>query len=110
MAKNVLVDIDGTVCEDISNENSHLFSSAQVMPGAVEGIAKLSQNHTITFFTARTEDHRAVTTAWLDKHGFIYKGVIFNKPRSRGHPGGYVWIDNINVQGVTFKTWDNVQV
>jgi hypothetical protein len=106
MAKNILVDIDGTVCEDVDNEFSNRFSTARVLPGAVESINRFAnEGHSVTFFTARTSEHKEDTIKWLDAHGFVYKDIIFNKPRSKGYPGGYVWIDNINVAAITFKTW-----
>ena len=33
-----LIDIDGTVCEDIPNEESHRFRTANVLPGAKEKV------------------------------------------------------------------------
>jgi len=37
MKKRVyLVDIDGTICDDIKNEESHLYSDAKVYDGALE--------------------------------------------------------------------------
>ena len=109
MAKNILIDIDGTICEDIPNELSNQFSTAKVYPGAVESVNKfVNEGHTVTFFTARTTEHKKETIAWLDRHGFVYSDVIFNKPRSKGHPGGYMWIDNVNVSGIKFISWDRV--
>jgi uncharacterized HAD superfamily protein len=34
--KNFLVDIDGTICDDIKNEDSHLYATAEHFPDALE--------------------------------------------------------------------------
>ena len=57
------------------------------------------EGHVITFFTSRTEEHRAVTEEWLDKHKFKYHGILFGKPRG----GNYHWIDNHIVKATRFK-------
>ena len=57
------------------------------------------EGHIITFFTSRTEDHREVTTQWLDKHGFKYHGLLMGKPRG----GNYHWIDNHLVRATRYK-------
>ncbi len=42
MKKRVyLVDIDGTICDDIKNEESHLYPDAKVYEGALEELNKL---------------------------------------------------------------------
>jgi histidinol phosphatase-like enzyme len=38
--KIILCDIDGTICTDIKNEDSHLYSTAEVIPGSLEQINK----------------------------------------------------------------------
>ena len=106
MKKNILIDIDGTVSEDIPNEESHRFADAKMIDNAVEYVNKLyDDGNTVTFFTARQEKHRAVTTEWLDKHGFKYNGLIMDKPRG----GNYIWIDNLQVNGVLYNNnWNRV--
>lgn len=99
--KNFLIDIDGTVSEDIPNEEPHRMETAFLIPGAVEMINKwFDEGHIITFFTSRTEDHREVTEKWLNKHGFKYHGMLMGKPRG----GNYHWIDNHIVRATQFKT------
>ena len=108
--KNILIDIDGTVSEDIPNEESYRFSNASVLNGAVDAVNKLydSGNCRITFFTARTETHRLDTQKWLDKHGFKYHGLLMGKPRG----GNYIWIDNLDVKGIKYdekeNNWDRI--
>lgn len=103
--KNILIDIDGTVSDDIPNEKSELFAEAKVLDNAVESVNKLYNNinNRITFFTARAEEHREVTDTWLKKHGFKYHGLLMNKPRG----GNYIWIDNLDVSGIKYHEKNN---
>ena len=97
---NLMIDIDGTVSDDISNEESHKFISAYVIDGAVEKVNKLySEGHIITFFTSRIEEHRKVTENWLNKHGFKFHGMVMGKPRG----GNYHWIDNHLVKATRYN-------
>jgi len=98
--KNFLIDIDGTVCDDIPNEEPERMSTCLPYPDALKMVNKwYDEKHIITFFTSRTEEHREVTEAWLDKHGFKYHGILFGKPRG----GNYHWIDNHIVKATRFK-------
>ncbi|MDP4851984.1 MAG: phosphoheptose isomerase [Saprospiraceae bacterium] len=97
--KNFLIDIDGTVCDDIPNEEPERMISVMPFPDALKIINKwFEEGHSIYFFTSRTEEHRAVTEAWLNKHGFKYHGIIFGK---RG--GNYHWIDNHIIKATRFS-------
>ncbi len=98
--KNYLIDIDGTICEDIPNEEPERMEDAELYPNTVEVINKwYEQGHIITFFTSRTEEHREVTERWLKKHGFKYHGILMGKPRG----GNYHWIDNHIVRATRYK-------
>lgn len=98
-----LIDIDGTICEDIKNEDSHLYATAAPIPGAAEQINKWhSEGHTITFFTAREEKDRLVTLMWLVKNGFHFTSLVMDKPRCIDGEE-YVWVDNRKVRAITFK-------
>ena len=89
--KNYLIDIDGTICDDIPNEQPERMSTANIYPEALETLNKwYDQGHVITFFTSRLESHRSVTEKWLIKHGFKYHGLLMGKPRG----GNYHWVDN----------------
>ena len=104
MKKILLCDIDGTICDDIKNEDSHLYASAKVYEGSREQLNQWhDEGHHITFFTAREEKDRQVTIDWLDKNGFKYHGLIMNKPRCLNDEDVYCWIDNRKVMGVTYK-------
>jgi hypothetical protein len=89
--KNYLIDIDGTICEDIPNEEPERMLTAAVYPDALVTLNKwYDDGHIIFFFTSRTEAHREYTETWLKQHGFKYHGILFGKPRG----GNYHWIDN----------------
>jgi uncharacterized HAD superfamily protein len=104
--KNRLIDIDGTVCEDIANENSHLYPTAKLWPGSVQKINFFyDQGDFIVFFTAREEKDRKVTEDWLQSNGFKYHALITGKPRG----GNYQWIDNLKGEFVLFEgDWEKI--
>ena len=80
--KNYLIDIDGTICDDIPNEEPERMLTAAVYPEALVTLNKwYDQGHIITFFTSRTEAHREYTERWLAEHGFKYHGMVMGKPR-----------------------------
>ena len=98
--KNFLIDIDGTICDDIPNEEPWRMMDAALYPDALDTInAWYDEGHIITFFTSRTEEHREVTEAWLLKNGFRWHGLLMGKPRG----GNYHWIDNHMVRATQFK-------
>lgn len=98
--KNFLVDIDGTICEDIPNEEPERMLSAKLFPEALKVLNRwFEEGHIITFFTSRTEAHRSFTEQWLNKHGFKYHGIVFGKPRG----GNYHWIDNHRVRATRYE-------
>lgn len=98
--KNYLIDIDGTVTEDVPNEEPERMATCEPFADALETLNKwYEEGHIITFFTSRTEEHRVVTEAWLDKHGFLYHGLLMGKPRG----GNYHWIDNHIVRATRYQ-------
>lgn len=98
--KNYLIDIDGTICDDIPNEEPERMATAELYPDALETINKwFEDGHIITFFTSRIEEHREVTEVWLEKHGFQYHGLLMGKPRG----GNYHWIDNHLVKATRYR-------
>ena len=89
--KNYMIDIDGTICDDIPNEEPERMATAGLYNDALETINTwYDQGHIITFFTSRIEEHRQVTEDWLKDNGFNYHGLLMGKPRG----GNYHWIDN----------------
>ncbi len=98
--KNYLIDIDGTICDDIPNEEPERMATAELYPDALATCNKwFAEGHVITFFTSRTEEHRAVTEKWLDDNGFKYHGLLMGKPRG----GNYHWIDNHIVRATRYE-------
>lgn len=100
----MLIDIDGTICDDIKNEDSHLYIDAKPIDGSIDQINKwYDEGHIITFFTAREEKDRDVTINWLNNHNVKHHGLIMGKPRCVNADDEYFWVDNRPVRGVTYK-------
>ena len=98
--KNYLIDIDGTVTEDVPNEEPERMLTCEPYPDALEVLNTwYEEGHIITFFTSRTEEHREYTERWLKLHNFKYHGLLMNKPRG----GNYHWIDNHLVKATRFR-------
>jgi len=98
--KNYLIDIDGTICDDIPNEEPERMLTAMVYPDALITLNKwFDEGHVICFFTSRTEEHREYTEIWLKKHGFKYHSLLMNKPRG----GNYHWVDNHLVKATRYR-------
>ncbi len=98
--KNYLIDIDGTICDDIPNEEPERMLTAKVYPDALITLNKwFEQGHIICFFTSRTEEHREYTEIWLQKNGFKYHSLLMGKPRG----GNYHWIDNHLVKATRYR-------
>lgn len=98
--KNYLIDIDGTITEDVPNEEPERMATCDPFPDALKTLNKwYDQGHLICFFTSRTEDHREVTETWLKKHGFNYHSLLMGKPRG----GNYHWVDNHLVKATRYK-------
>ena len=71
MDKVYLIDIDGTICDDIRNEEAHLYPTAEHFPDALKTINEwYDDGDIICFFTAREEKDREVTETWLKEKGF----------------------------------------
>jgi hypothetical protein len=97
--KNLIIDIDGVVCEDIPNEEPERMTTASEIPGSKKKINSwYKDGNIITFFTSRPENLREITVKWLTQHGFKYHNLIFGKPRG----GNYHYIDNTGVRATRF--------
>lgn len=98
--KNYLIDIDGTICDDIPNEEPERMATAELYLEALVTLNKwFEEGHQICFFTSRTEEHREVTEKWLAKNGFKYHSLLMGKPRG----GNYHWIDNHMVRATRYE-------
>ncbi|MCP4930897.1 MAG: phosphoheptose isomerase [Candidatus Marinimicrobia bacterium] len=97
--KNYLIDIDGTICDDIPNEEPERMATATLYPDALKTLNRwYDEGHQITFFSSRLEEHRKVTEVWLKDSGFKYHGLLMGKPRG----GNYHWVDNHIVRATRF--------
>ena len=98
--KNYLIDIDGTITDDVPNEEPERMRQVIPYEGSVETLnGWFDEGHIITFFNSRTEEVREITEEWLDKWGFKYSNLLMGKPRG----GNYHWIDNHIVRGTRYK-------
>ena len=100
-----LVDVDGTICENIRNEEGiDRMRDAKPFEDSISAINRLyAEGHYICFFTARTDDHREVTIKWLGDHGVKFHQIIFNKPRKTGDFREYHFIDDTHSRATTYK-------
>lgn len=103
--KIFLIDIDGTICENIRNEEgAERMRTAKPFNDSLNAINKLyGEGHYICFFTARTDDHREATEEWLKKNNVKYHTVIYNKPRKIGEFSEYHLIDDAEVRATKFE-------
>ena len=98
--KNYLIDIDGTITDDIPNEQPERMSTCLPFPDALDTCNKwYDEGHMICFFTSRVESHREITEKWLSKHGFKYHSLLMGKPRG----GNNHWIDNHLVKATRYR-------
>lgn len=98
--RNFLIDIDGTICDDVPNEEPERMVTVLPYPDALQMINKwFEEGHIITFFSSRTDVHKVITEEWLSRHGFKYHYLLLNKPRG----GNYHWVDNHIVRATRFK-------
>ena len=98
--KNYLIDIDGTICDDIPNEQPERMATAKYYLDALEMLNKwYDEGHIICFFTSRLESHREITEKWLKASGFKYHSMVMGKPRG----GNYHCIDNHLVKATRYN-------
>lgn len=106
--KNYLIDIDGTITDDVPNEEPWRMATVLPYLDAKEILnGWYNEGHIITFFTSRTDAHREVTETWLAKHNFKYHALLLNKPRG----GNYAIIDNHLFKSYHFTgSWAEVTI
>lgn len=98
--KNYLIDIDGTITDDVPNEEPERMITCLPYDNSMVIINEwYDEGHIITFFTSRTEGQRDITEEWLEKHGFKYHNLLMNKPRG----GNYHWVDNHIVRATRYN-------
>jgi ribonucleotide monophosphatase NagD (HAD superfamily) len=76
LPKTWLIDIDGTIFQ----HNGYLTGQDEVLPGVVQFLSALPPEDVVILMTARSQDHRNVTVAALDRHGIRYDQVLFALP------------------------------
>ena len=103
--KIYIIDVDGTICEHIRNEDGiEKMRNAKPYNDVIKLVNKwYDEGNFICFFTARTDEHDAVTREWLAKHGVKYHQLINNKPRKLPPFTEYHFIDDAHVKATTFK-------
>ena len=98
--KNYLIDIDGTITDDVPNEDPERMKVVEPYEGSVELInAWYDEGHIITFFTSRGSELREITETWLKDNEFKYHNLLMDKPRG----GNYHWIDNHIVRATRYN-------
>jgi len=98
--KNYLIDIDGTITDDVPNEDPERMKVVEPYDGSVELInAWYNEGHIITFFTSRGSELREITEMWLKDNEFKYHNLLMDKPRG----GNYHWIDNHIVRATRYN-------
>ena len=83
--KNYLIDIDGTITEDVPNEEPERMSTCKPWLDARKIINQwYDEGHIITFFTSRTDETREITeycdkskwdSIWYTEHHFNHEGM-----------------------------------
>jgi len=97
---NYLIDIDGTITEDVPNEEPERMKICKPFADARDTINRwYDEGHKICFFSSRTEDLREITETWLTENGFKFHSVLLGKPRG----GNYHWIDNHIVKATRYN-------
>lgn len=96
--KTIIVDLDGTICEERSTFERAL---AQPLPGAASYLEKLwEEGCHIIIYTTRNWSEYPMTKHWLTVHHIPHHQLICGKPL------GDVWIDD---RAVRFKSWDQIE-
>ena len=105
---NYIIDIDGTICDDIPNEQPELMPTAKPHTNAIETINRwYDEGHNITFLTSRLEEHREVTEQWMVDHDVNHHGIMFGKPRINGEITEYHYIDNHKIRATRYSERDS---
>jgi uncharacterized HAD superfamily protein len=105
MVKIFVIDIDGTICENVRNEEgSRRMAEAKPFLDSIRRINQLyDEGHYVCLFTARTNEHAKVTEEWLKRHNVNHHQIIYNKPRKIGKYDAYHFVDDAAVRATTFK-------
>jgi len=79
--KVIAYDLDGTLSLELEDWN--LYKHAPAIDSAIAELNTLKeQGHTIIIHTARFEEDRKVTVAWLRENKVKYDILVLGKPRA----------------------------
>lgn len=80
----IAVDIDGTIATKLKmSKYPDDYMKKQVIKGSIDGLRRLRKmGYKIMLFTARKEEDRNWTEAWLMSNGFsgLYDNLVMDKP------------------------------
>jgi len=100
MAKEIVTEIDGCLCEPVDPTDEEAIRQATLIPGAVEQLRRWrEQGYSLCLFTARPGSTATATEAWLAEHGIPYDRVIYDKPAAEE----YHYIDAKSVRASRFS-------
>lgn len=77
LPKTWIFDIDGTL---VKHNGYKLDGEDTLLPGAAEYLAALPEGDFILLLTAREEQYRVQTEAFLKAHGVRYDAILFGLP------------------------------
>ena len=98
--KNYLIDIDGTITEDVPNEEPERMLTCLPFPDALEVLNNwYDEGHIITFLLLGLKIIENIRSDGLTCIIFKYHALLMNKPRG----GNYHWIDNHMVKATRFR-------
>jgi|Deesub1362B_J571_1020462.scaffolds.fasta_scaffold04738_3 uncharacterized HAD superfamily protein len=81
MKKVIAVDLDGVLCEEGGWDVKDFLEREPIIEN-IEKVNKLfDQGHIIVIYTARREEDRYWTEAWLKEHGVKYDFLVLEKLR-----------------------------
>lgn len=100
MAKEIITEIDGCLCEPVDPTDEAAVRGAVPIPGAVEQFRRWrAQGYSLCLFTARPASAAVATEQWLAEQGVPYDRVIYGKPAA----DEYHYIDAKSVRASRFS-------
>ena len=77
LPKTCVFDLDGTL---LKHNGYKIDGRDTVLPGVLEYISAISTEDKIIILTARTDEYKEVTIAFLKEQGIRYDEILFNMP------------------------------
>ena len=72
-----ILDLDGTI---VKHNGYKIDGEDSFLPGAEEFLKSIPEKDMIVFLTSRTDESRALTECFFNKHSIRYDCIIFNAP------------------------------